>query len=98
MYSLWLAVTLGRRDLAAIGVAGGDLAGKILADGGLLGVATGAIAVCASVSTLIGCYLALSRFNADRCRCPPRRRQTRGGDRASLRHRVAQGTGVVAFL
>mmetsp|Transcript_30253 Transcript_30253/g.48692 ORF Transcript_30253/g.48692 Transcript_30253/m.48692 type:complete len:468 (+) Transcript_30253:301-1704(+) len=65
MYSLWLAVTLGRRELATFGATGGDLAGKILSDGGMLGVATGAIAVFASISTLIGCYLALSRFMAD---------------------------------
>ena len=41
------------------------MAGKILADGGALGLATATIAACASASTLIGCYLALSRFNAD---------------------------------
>ena len=63
-------MTLGRRDLAEIGAAGGDLAGRILSDGGLLGLATGAIAVCASASTLIGCYLALSRFNADTFNLP----------------------------
>ena len=65
MYALWLAVTLGRGSLAEFAASGGDLAGKILADGGLLGMATALIATCASVSTLIGCYLALSRFNAD---------------------------------
>ena len=70
MYVLWLAVTLGRRDLAAFGASGGDLAAKILADGGMLGAATASIAVCASVSTLIGCYLALSRFNADTFHLP----------------------------
>jgi len=65
MYALWLAVTLGRDSLAKCAAAGGDLAGKILADGGALGLATATIAACASASTLIGCYLALSRFNAD---------------------------------
>ena len=65
MYALWLAVTLGRGSLAEYAASGGDLAGKILADGGVLGMATALIATCASVSTLIGCYLALSRFNAD---------------------------------
>ena len=70
MYMLWLAVTLGRRDLAAFGASGGDLAAKILADGGMLGAATASIAVCASISTLIGCYLALSRFNADTFHLP----------------------------
>ena len=70
MYVLWLAVTLGRKELAAFSASGGDLAAKILADGGLLGAATGSIAVCASISTLIGCYLALSRFNADTFHLP----------------------------
>lgn len=70
MYTLWLAVTLGRRELASFGATGGDLAAKILSDGGVLGVATGAIAVCASVSTLVGCYLALSRFTADTLSLP----------------------------
>jgi amino acid permease len=65
MYALWLAVTLGRASLADFAAGGGDLAAKILADGGPLGYATAAIATCASVSTLIGCYLALSRFHAD---------------------------------
>ena len=65
MYALWLAVTLGRDSLAKCAAAGGDLAGKILAEGGALGLATATIAACASASTLIGCYLALSRFNAD---------------------------------
>ena len=65
MYALWLAVSLGRGSLAEYAASGGDLAGKILADGGVLGMATALIATCASVSTLIGCYLALSRFNAD---------------------------------
>jgi hypothetical protein len=37
MYTLWLAVTLGRRELAVFGASGGDLAAKILADGGALG-------------------------------------------------------------
>ena len=65
MYALWLAVTLGRASLADFAASGGDLAAKILAEGGPLGCATAAIATCASVSTLIGCYLALSRFHAD---------------------------------
>ena len=65
MYALWLAVTLGRASLADFAAGGGDLAAKILAEGGPLGCATAAIATCASVSTLIGCYLALSRFHAD---------------------------------
>ena len=65
MYALWLAVTLGRASLADFAAGGGDLAAKILADGGPLGAATAAIATCASISTLIGCYLALSRFHAD---------------------------------
>ena len=70
MYALWLAVTLGRKELAAFGATGGDLAGKILSEGGWLGAATGAIGAFASVSTLIGCYLALSRFNADTFELP----------------------------
>lgn len=65
MYALWLAVTLGRASLADFASGGGDLAAKILAEGGALGAATATIATCASVSTLIGCYLALSRFHAD---------------------------------
>ena len=65
MYALWLAVTLGRASLADFAAGGGDLAAKILAEGGPLGSATAVIATCASISTLIGCYLALSRFHAD---------------------------------
>ena len=65
MYALWLAVTLGRASLSDFAAGGGDLAAKILTEGGPLGSATAVIATCASISTLIGCYLALSRFHAD---------------------------------
>lgn len=74
MYTLWLAVTLGRPDLAAFGASGGDLAAKIMADGGWLGLATASIAISASISTLIGCYLALSRFMADTFSLPLNKR------------------------
>ena len=42
--------------------AGGDLAGMLLQGGGVLGAATAGIAIFASVSTLIGCYLAGGLF------------------------------------
>ena len=67
MYMLWLAVTLGRRDLGVRRL--GWRLGEDLAGGGMPG-GCGIHVMCASISTLIGCYLALSRFNADTFHLP----------------------------
>ena len=69
MYMLWLAVTLGRRDLAAFGASGGGWRRRS-SPPVTSRPATTSIAVCASIGTLIGCYLALSRFNADTFHLP----------------------------
>ena len=62
MYTCWLAVALAQTGSWA-GTA--DVAQVMLESGGVLGVATASVAVTASISTLIGGYLALSRFCAD---------------------------------
>ena len=62
MYISWLAVALAQGGPWA---GSADMAQSMLESGGVLGAATAAVAVTASISTLIGGYLALSRFCAD---------------------------------
>ena len=62
MYTCWLVVSLAQSDAWA---GSADLAQSMLEGGGVLGGATASVAIAASVSTLIGGYLALSRFCAD---------------------------------
>jgi len=62
MYTLWLIVSLAQSGAWA---GSSDLAQTLLESGGILGSATASVAVTASISTLIGGYLALSRFCAD---------------------------------
>ena len=62
MYVAWMIVALAQTGAWE---GSNDLAQTMLESGGLLGNATAAVAITASVSTLIGGYLALSRFCAD---------------------------------
>jgi len=62
MYTMWLMVSLAQTGAWA---GNADLAQTMLESGGILGFATASVAITASVSTLIGGYLALSRFCAD---------------------------------
>lgn len=62
MYTLWMFVALAQNGNWEGSV---DLAQTMLESGGVLGNATAAVAITASISTLIGGYLALSRFCAD---------------------------------
>lgn len=62
MYAAWLVVALAQ---TGSWVGNADLAQTLLESGGILGTATASVAITASISTLIGGYLALSRFVAD---------------------------------
>ncbi len=65
MYTAWLFVALAQNGSWA---SSADLAQSMLESGGVLGAATASVAIAASISTLIGGYLALSRFCADALR------------------------------
>ena len=56
MYTAWLFVALAQNGSWA---SNADLAQSMLESGGVLGAATASVAIAASISTLIGGYLAL---------------------------------------